>query len=79
MNHIGERAVKLLDRPDTFDNSKVQDLLRHEREMWDFSNYLMQNALDAGGELWWWSTPLMSGLAVIKDGRVTAAKWPGIS
>lgn len=82
MSMLGERAYELPKRPENFDKPKLRDLLRHEREIWDFNHQLMQEALDAGGELWQWSTSKESweammgrcGLAVVKDGRVIAVK-----
>ena len=77
---LTERADALPERPEQFDNPKLKTVLDHEREMWDWNDYLMKQAIANGGELWRWSTSSESweammgacGLAVVKDGRITA-------
>jgi hypothetical protein len=78
---LTERANELPERPEQFDNPKLNVVLEHEREMWDWKSYLLKQAIAEGGELWRWSTPPESwremmgacGLAVVKDGRIIAA------
>ncbi len=84
---LTEKAPELPERPESFDNPRLRDILRNEREMWDFEYQLMQDALDGGGELWRWSTSpgcselLMDrcGFAVVKGGRVIAVSVTGMS
>lgn len=73
-------AETLPQPPERLDEGELNDAYTRRREVWEWKCYLLKQALADGGVLWGWSTSSESwqkrcgrcGLAVVKEGRVTA-------